>query len=218
MSSSRKKESRAASERREADGLTGRQKTAADELSVTPDGICMPLFREREPLNAAEPGESSCPQAAGVKTPDPPLHLSISPSSLGKYRSPYCCAETQNRRCLKQAVVAINGPIASRTIMTDGEGREHFHYLENEEVRVPISVSDQSPGQGEDLGDDEEGGIARNPIPERTVFRESGGRDPAPDLVSDDEEQSPYPTLAPVVFFCVKQTTRPSQLVSEAGL
>uniref|UniRef100_A0A8D0CL38 Voltage-dependent T-type calcium channel subunit alpha-1H n=1 Tax=Scleropages formosus TaxID=113540 RepID=A0A8D0CL38_SCLFO len=35
------------------------------------------------------------------------------------------------------------------------------------------------------------------------------GQDHAPDLVVDDEEQVLYPGLAPVVFFCVKQTTRP---------
>ncbi|KAG7460011.1 hypothetical protein MATL_G00216650 [Megalops atlanticus] len=93
--------------------------------------------------------------------------------------------------------------------MTDGEGREHFHYLESEEVRVPISVSDQCPGQGEDPGDDDEGGTGRNPISDRGGFRRPSARDPAPDLVSDDEEQPPYPALAPVVFFCIKQTTRP---------
>uniref|UniRef100_A0A3Q3A3N9 Voltage-dependent T-type calcium channel subunit alpha-1H n=1 Tax=Kryptolebias marmoratus TaxID=37003 RepID=A0A3Q3A3N9_KRYMA len=30
-----------------------------------------------------------------------------------------------------------------------------------------------------------------------------------PDCVSEDEEQQPYPALAPVVFFCLKQTMRP---------
>ncbi|KAM3863913.1 voltage-dependent T-type calcium channel subunit alpha-1H [Diretmus argenteus] len=30
-----------------------------------------------------------------------------------------------------------------------------------------------------------------------------------PDCTSEEEEQQPYPALAPVVFFCVKQTTRP---------
>ncbi|XP_054606437.2 voltage-dependent T-type calcium channel subunit alpha-1H isoform X2 [Nothobranchius furzeri] len=30
-----------------------------------------------------------------------------------------------------------------------------------------------------------------------------------PDCVSDEEEQQPYPALAPLVFFCLKQTTRP---------
>lgn len=30
-----------------------------------------------------------------------------------------------------------------------------------------------------------------------------------PDCVSEEEEQQPYPALAPVAFFCFKQTTRP---------
>uniref|UniRef100_A0A667WG65 Ion transport domain-containing protein n=1 Tax=Myripristis murdjan TaxID=586833 RepID=A0A667WG65_9TELE len=30
-----------------------------------------------------------------------------------------------------------------------------------------------------------------------------------PDCTSEEEEQQPYPALAPVVFFCIKQTTRP---------
>ncbi|KAG5854496.1 hypothetical protein ANANG_G00038450, partial [Anguilla anguilla] len=87
--------------------------------------------------------------------------------------------------------------------MTDGEGREHFHCPENEEVRVPIS------GAGEDPGDEDEGGSTVNPTQGSTGSRDSSGRDPAPDLASDDEEEPPYPALAPVVFFCLKQSTRP---------
>ena len=30
-----------------------------------------------------------------------------------------------------------------------------------------------------------------------------------PDCVSEEEAQQPYPALAPVAFFCLKQTTRP---------
>lgn len=30
-----------------------------------------------------------------------------------------------------------------------------------------------------------------------------------PDCVSEEEEQQPYPALAPLAFFCLKQTTRP---------
>uniref|UniRef100_A0A8C6JYV3 Voltage-dependent T-type calcium channel subunit alpha n=1 Tax=Melopsittacus undulatus TaxID=13146 RepID=A0A8C6JYV3_MELUD len=37
----------------------------------------------------------------------------------------------------------------------------------------------------------------------------SPGRDPQPDLASEEEEQVPYPALAPTAFFCLKQTTRP---------
>uniref|UniRef100_A0A8C3M1G9 Calcium voltage-gated channel subunit alpha1 H n=1 Tax=Chrysolophus pictus TaxID=9089 RepID=A0A8C3M1G9_CHRPC len=37
----------------------------------------------------------------------------------------------------------------------------------------------------------------------------SPSRDPPPDLASEEEEQVPYPALAPTAFFCLKQTTRP---------
>lgn len=99
--------------------------------------------------------------------------------------------------------------IARRSIMTDGEGREHFHYLESEGERGPISALYRAPGQGEDTGDEEERGSTWIPVPESTRAQGSTVRDPTPDLASDDEEQPPYPALAPVVFFCMKQTTRP---------
>uniref|UniRef100_A0A8C1BEH0 Calcium channel, voltage-dependent, T type, alpha 1H subunit a n=1 Tax=Cyprinus carpio carpio TaxID=630221 RepID=A0A8C1BEH0_CYPCA len=93
--------------------------------------------------------------------------------------------------------------------MTDGEGREHFHYLERGEVRVPISALYQAPGPSEEIGDDEEKSSTWIPVHESSQAQRSGARDPTPDLVSDEEEQPPYPALAPVVFFCIKQTTRP---------
>ncbi|MBN3280113.1 CAC1H protein, partial [Polyodon spathula] len=92
--------------------------------------------------------------------------------------------------------------------MTDGEGREQFHPLGSEEVRVPISSSEQCPAQGKDPGD-EDGGSAGNPVLESLGSGGSSGLDRAPDLVSEEEEQVPYPVLAPVVFFWLKQTTRP---------
>uniref|UniRef100_A0A8C1R849 Calcium channel, voltage-dependent, T type, alpha 1H subunit a n=1 Tax=Cyprinus carpio TaxID=7962 RepID=A0A8C1R849_CYPCA len=93
--------------------------------------------------------------------------------------------------------------------MTDGEGREHFHYLERGEVRVPISALYRAPGPSEEIGDDEEKSSTWIPVHESSQTQGSGARDPTPDLVSDEEEQPPYPALAPVVFFCIKQTTRP---------
>ncbi|XP_043089773.1 voltage-dependent T-type calcium channel subunit alpha-1H isoform X4 [Puntigrus tetrazona] len=93
--------------------------------------------------------------------------------------------------------------------MTDGEGREHFHYLERGEVRVPISALYRAPGPSEEIGDDEEKSSTWIPVHESSQAQGSGARDPTPDLVSDEEEQPPYPALAPVVFFCIKQTTRP---------
>ncbi|KAL7830555.1 hypothetical protein SRHO_G00316820 [Serrasalmus rhombeus] len=87
-----------------------------------------------------------------------------------------------------------------RAIMTDGEGREHFHFLESEEARVPIAAL---------YGDEEgKGGSAWSPVSESAEARAAGAREPAPDLLSEEEEQ-PYPKHAAVVFFCFKQTTRP---------
>uniref|UniRef100_A0AAR2JQD4 Ion transport domain-containing protein n=1 Tax=Pygocentrus nattereri TaxID=42514 RepID=A0AAR2JQD4_PYGNA len=84
--------------------------------------------------------------------------------------------------------------------MTDGEGREHFHFLESEEARVPIAAL---------YGDEEgKGGSAWSPVSESAEARAAGAREPAPDLLSEEEEQ-PYPKHAAVVFFCFKQTTRP---------
>uniref|UniRef100_A0A8C5IKR6 Uncharacterized protein n=1 Tax=Junco hyemalis TaxID=40217 RepID=A0A8C5IKR6_JUNHY len=37
----------------------------------------------------------------------------------------------------------------------------------------------------------------------------SPGREPPAELGSEEEEQVPYPALAPTAFFCLKQTTRP---------
>uniref|UniRef100_A0A8C5TSU5 Ion transport domain-containing protein n=1 Tax=Malurus cyaneus samueli TaxID=2593467 RepID=A0A8C5TSU5_9PASS len=37
----------------------------------------------------------------------------------------------------------------------------------------------------------------------------SPGREPPAELASEEEEQVPYPALAPTAFFCLKQTTRP---------
>uniref|UniRef100_A0A8C1XJK1 Calcium channel, voltage-dependent, T type, alpha 1H subunit a n=1 Tax=Cyprinus carpio TaxID=7962 RepID=A0A8C1XJK1_CYPCA len=77
------------------------------------------------------------------------------------------------------------------------------------EVRVPISALYRAPGPSEEIGDDEEKSSTWIPVHESSQTQGSGARDPTPDLVSDEEEQPPYPALAPVVFFCIKQTTRP---------
>uniref|UniRef100_A0A673IMH6 Ion transport domain-containing protein n=1 Tax=Sinocyclocheilus rhinocerous TaxID=307959 RepID=A0A673IMH6_9TELE len=61
----------------------------------------------------------------------------------------------------------------------------------------------------EEIGDDEEKSSTWIPVHESSQAQGSRARDPTPDLVSDEEEQPPYPALAPVVFFCIKQTTRP---------
>lgn len=78
--------------------------------------------------------------------------------------------------------------------MSDGESREPR--AAGGEVRVPIPVAPRRPTElpPEDAGSGPGG---------------SPGRDPPPELASEEEEQVPYPALAPTAFFCLKQTTRP---------
>ncbi|XP_062868964.1 voltage-dependent T-type calcium channel subunit alpha-1H [Trichomycterus rosablanca] len=100
--------------------------------------------------------------------------------------------------------------------MTDGEGREHFHYLERGELRVPVAVLYRAPIHGQ-AAEDEVGkgntwgpdGTEGSDGSEAQGLADVGSDDPAPDAGSDEQEQQPYPALAPVVFFCIKQTTRP---------
>ncbi|XP_067275630.1 voltage-dependent T-type calcium channel subunit alpha-1H isoform X2 [Pseudorasbora parva] len=99
--------------------------------------------------------------------------------------------------------------IVRSSIMTDGEGKEEFRYLERQVVRAPISILYQTPGPGEEIGSEVKKSSTWIPIHESSQARGSGAQDPTPDLVSDEEEQPPYPFFAPVVFFCMKQTTRP---------
>ncbi|KPP76167.1 hypothetical protein Z043_104506 [Scleropages formosus] len=93
--------------------------------------------------------------------------------------------------------------------MTDGEVRPPGPHLDSDPVKVPMSASDRGPGEGENPGGEEgeEEGSSTGNAPAGSSG--SSGQDHAPDLVVDDEEQVLYPGLAPVVFFCVKQTTRP---------
>ncbi|XP_054036246.1 voltage-dependent T-type calcium channel subunit alpha-1H-like [Dryobates pubescens] len=82
--------------------------------------------------------------------------------------------------------------------MTDGESREPLPRPAGGEVRVPIAAAPRRP--------------AEHPAPEDATGSGPSGspcRDPPPDLASEEEEQVPYPALAPTAFFCLKQTTRP---------
>ncbi|XP_063270116.1 voltage-dependent T-type calcium channel subunit alpha-1H isoform X2 [Prinia subflava] len=73
------------------------------------------------------------------------------------------------------------------------------------EVRVPITAlpaprrpAEQPP---EDAGTSSGSGSGSS--------SGSPGREPPAELGSEEEEQVPYPALAPTAFFCLKQTTRP---------
>lgn len=101
--------------------------------------------------------------------------------------------------------------------MTDGEGRERFQYLESGEVRVPVAVLYRAHGHGQAAEDEEKGstwgpgGSEGSNSSETRGSADGGGGGDAPTLdgASEEQEQQPYPALAPVVFFCIKQTTRP---------
>ncbi|XP_038274927.1 voltage-dependent T-type calcium channel subunit alpha-1H isoform X2 [Dermochelys coriacea] len=86
--------------------------------------------------------------------------------------------------------------------MTDGERREPFQSLASDEVRVPIA---SLPSQAAQPGEDED---VLSPCKSIQGSLGSGGSS-AQDPAQEDEEQVPYPALAPTVFFCLKQTTRP---------
>lgn len=104
-----------------------------------------------------------------------------------------------------------------RSIMTDGEGRERFQYLESGEVRLPVAVLYRAHGNGQAAEDEEKvctwgpDGSEGSNSSETRGSTDGGGDAPAPDGASEEQEQGqqPYPALAPVVFFCIKQTTRP---------
>lgn len=89
--------------------------------------------------------------------------------------------------------------------MTDGERREPFHPLAGDDIRVPIPPM---PPVGEPT-EDEDGGSAEKSALGSLGSGESSGQGQSQRQGSEEEEQLPYPTLAPIVFFWLKQTTRP---------
>ncbi|XP_064818472.1 uncharacterized protein LOC135536003 [Oncorhynchus masou masou] len=111
--------------------------------------------------------------------------------------------------------------------------RRHRHDIsfpdddEDEEEEGGRSTWSPGPEEEEEEEEREQGGagVAARCVPGPPVVvtgGSSGGavfgnvrREPVTDpvdpvdLLSEEEEQQPYPALAPVVFFCIKQTTRP---------
>ncbi|XP_034566514.1 coiled-coil domain-containing glutamate-rich protein 1-like [Notolabrus celidotus] len=113
------------------------------------------------------------------------------------------------------------------------EEEEEVH----EEVRVAIQTPYRSDAPGHNVNQEEEEEEEEEEEVERKTRSSSGGewspeveeleeQEPEmevgpplgvrihapirdPDCVSEEEEQQPYPALAPVAFFCLKQTTRP---------
>ncbi|XP_044160502.1 voltage-dependent T-type calcium channel subunit alpha-1H-like [Bufo gargarizans] len=89
--------------------------------------------------------------------------------------------------------------------MTDGERREPFQPLAGDDIRVPIPPM---PPAG-DPGEEEDGGSAEKSALGSLGSGESSSRSREQGQGSEEGEQVPYPALAPTVFFCLKQTTRP---------
>lgn len=90
-----------------------------------------------------------------------------------------------------------------------GGGRDE----EENEMEAGRPRGDGSPGRGGDWSpevgeeDDQEPELEVEVGPTLGVRITAPIRDP--DCVSEEEEQQPYPALAPVAFFCFKQTMRP---------
>uniref|UniRef100_A0ACB8FJH2 Uncharacterized protein n=1 Tax=Sphaerodactylus townsendi TaxID=933632 RepID=A0ACB8FJH2_9SAUR len=96
--------------------------------------------------------------------------------------------------------------VVPAAIMADGEHREPFHALSGDDVRVPITSSpstSQASPPGEEKDDD--AFSTCKSIQDSLASVGSSTRDPA----HEGENQVPYPALAPTVFFCLHQTTRP---------
>ncbi|XP_058013632.1 voltage-dependent T-type calcium channel subunit alpha-1H [Ahaetulla prasina] len=90
--------------------------------------------------------------------------------------------------------------------MTDGERRASFQPPSRDEVRVPIA-SGQGPSQvppSEEEKDDDTFSACKS-IQDSLASAGSSTRDPA----HEGDNQVPYPALAPTVFFCFSQSTRP---------
>lgn len=97
-------------------------------------------------------------------------------------------------------------PQEPAAIMTDGERKASFQPPSRDEVRVPIApgqAPSQVPQSGEEKDDDTFS--ACKSIQDSLASAGSSTRDPA----QEGDSQVPYPTLAPTVFFCFSQSTRP---------
>ncbi|XP_059509858.1 uncharacterized protein LOC125462440 [Stegostoma tigrinum] len=96
--------------------------------------------------------------------------------------------------------------------MTDGERRQPAQPLGSEDVRVPLTGTSPADVDTDDGGlcSGSSGNIAMEnmgPLSDSSFSAQELG---AEEIASDPAtEHLPYPALAPAVFFCLKQTTRP---------
>uniref|UniRef100_A0A803KCT1 Uncharacterized protein n=1 Tax=Xenopus tropicalis TaxID=8364 RepID=A0A803KCT1_XENTR len=82
---------------------------------------------------------------------------------------------------------------------------EPFQPLAGDDIRVPIPPTPQAgdPSEEEDAGNAEKSALGS------LGSGGSSGRGREQGMGSEEGEQVPYPALAPTVFFCLSQTTRP---------
>lgn len=93
-----------------------------------------------------------------------------------------------------------------------GGGHEDLQDLQDEADSEgfgggPGRGEDWSPDGPDDEDQEQDAELEVEVVPTLGVRITAPIRDP--DCVSEEEEQQPYPALAPVAFFCLKQTTRP---------
>ncbi|XP_041062088.1 voltage-dependent T-type calcium channel subunit alpha-1H-like [Carcharodon carcharias] len=96
--------------------------------------------------------------------------------------------------------------------MTDGERTQPVHPLGNEDVRVPVAGRFPADAETDNGGlcGGSSGNIAMESMGPLSGSSFSAQELGAVEIASDPAtEQLPYPALAPAVFFCLKQTTRP---------
>ncbi|XP_038675349.1 voltage-dependent T-type calcium channel subunit alpha-1H isoform X3 [Scyliorhinus canicula] len=90
--------------------------------------------------------------------------------------------------------------------MTDGERRQSAHPLGNEDVRVPVAGRFPTDAEADGGGGNVAMGSVGPSSGSSFSAQELGVVETASEAAT---EQLPYPALAPAVFFCLKQTTRP---------
>lgn len=139
---------------------------------------------------------------------------SIMTDGEGRARFQYAeCPEGQEQEEVQEEVrLAIPTPYRKDAPGHDGDtGGGHDEEEDEEEVeRHRRDSSGRGGGGGQWSPEVQE---HEDQEPELEVGPTLGVRITAPirdpDCVSEEEEQQPYPALAPVAFFCLKQTTRP---------
>lgn len=134
----------------------------------------------------------------------------------GRARFQYAeCPEGQEQEEVQEEVrLAIPTPYRKDAAGHDGDPRGgHDEEEDEEEVERHRRDSSGRGGGGGQWSPEVQEHEDQEPELEVEVGPTLGVRITAPirdpDCVSEEEEQQPYPALAPVAFFCLKQTTRP---------